>query len=104
MISVATGVGHSCGTNDDGTAMCWGFNGYGQLGNGSTDSSPDVEYVAGLSTAASSDSSLGWYHSCLLLSNGMAACWGSNQYGQLGDGTTIDRLTPGIVPNVAPAQ
>ena len=37
-------------------------------------------------------------HSCARTATGTAACWGRNVYGQLGDGTTVDRPTPTRVP------
>jgi alpha-tubulin suppressor-like RCC1 family protein len=37
---------------------------------------------------------LGEYHGCAVLSNGTMRCWGWNYDGDLGDGTTTDRLTP----------
>ena len=43
---------------------------------------------------------LGVYHSCARLNDGTARCWGNNDHGQLGDGTTTRRLTPAVV--VAP--
>ncbi|MEM5873167.1 MAG: hypothetical protein QXV63_03000, partial [Candidatus Aenigmatarchaeota archaeon] len=41
----------------------------------------------------------GYDHTCALLSNGSIACWGWNYYGQLGDNTTTNRLTPVLVLN-----
>jgi alpha-tubulin suppressor-like RCC1 family protein len=46
---------------------------------------------------------LGQWHSCALLKTGAAKCWGSNEYGQLGDGTTTGRLTPVIVQSLSGA-
>ena len=39
----------------------------------------------------------GDFHTCAVLQNGTAKCWGSNSVGQLGDGTTTTRLTPTTV-------
>ena len=74
--------------------MCWGSNSAGQLGDGSTSrisSSPVV--VAGLAsdvrTIATGDT-----HSCAVTNGGGVFCWGNNEYGQLGDGTTFNRYAP----------
>jgi len=38
--------------------------------------------------------SAGKYHTCAIVDDGTVECWGLNSYGQLGDGTTINRLAP----------
>ena len=83
--SLATGGTHSC-TLSNGVAVCWGYNGTGQLGRpaSSGDSVPGLVAAGGrtFTTLAS-----GPGHSCALTSAGAAYCWGDNSAGQLG-GTT----------------
>ncbi|HJN55035.1 MAG TPA: hypothetical protein QF646_01445, partial [Candidatus Poseidoniales archaeon] len=89
---VAFGDAHGCALFEDGTVRCWGANGHGQLGIGSTTPhylpAPPVDlgthpdggpYTATAITAGS-------YHTCALLSDGKIKCWGHNSYGQLGQG------------------
>jgi alpha-tubulin suppressor-like RCC1 family protein len=95
--------GHTCAVVSGGV-QCWGANAYGQLGNGSTSSSPSPVQVQGLNTGAQTIAA-GLYldtsprgHTCAVQS-GSLQCWGSNGLGQLGDGTTargipIDKATP----------
>ena len=102
--SIALGGLHSCALVADGKVMCWGDNEFGQLGDGTlTDSTHFTDTrsgestppkvgpveVSGITTAQSI--ALGGSHSCAVLSNGELICWGWNQYGQLGDGTTTNR-------------
>jgi len=91
--SVATGATHSCALVHNSGAYCWGWNKYGQLGDGTTTNRSTAVAVTGLplklaQIAAADD------HSCALLTAGTVKCWGANGSGQLGDGTTSDSSTP----------
>ncbi len=97
--------GFSLAVGSDGNAYAWGYNNWGQLGNGTTsynaqttpvmvrmpdrktypDLPKDFTYV---------QVSAGSWHSLALGSDGNAYAWGYNNYGQLGDGTTTTRYTP----------
>jgi len=89
----AGGTNHQCALTAGGAAYCWGFNLFGQLGNGDTTSSrlPPVAVTGGI-TFASLTTSGG--HSCGLTAAGVAYCWGFNNSGQLGDSTTTDQWAP----------
>ena len=89
--AIAGGSYHTCAVRTGGTVQCWGLNQYGQLGNGSTNSSyAYVSYVPVTVTGLAGVTALaaGLEHTCALLSGGTVQCWGYNDYGQLGDGTT----------------
>jgi len=82
---------HGCAVVSGGV-KCWGGNGVGQLGNNSTTGSPaavDVKNNAGTANLSGIVAvGLGGGHTCALTTVGGVKCWGSNQYGQLGDGST----------------
>ena len=91
--SIAMGRVHSCALLTDGTVKCWGRNNMGQLGDNTTiDASYTISEVSGITTATSI--ALDGDHSCALLTDGTMKCWGLNDYGHLGDGTTTNRATP----------
>jgi alpha-tubulin suppressor-like RCC1 family protein len=75
----------------DGTVKCWGYNGYGQLGDGTT-TQRTTPVVAGVSSVTST--STGAQHTCAAIADGTVQCWGGNYSGQLGDGTLTQRLEP----------
>ena len=93
--SLTAGNAHTCGISGD-QVLCWGNNRFGQLGNGSTEGSPQPVSVQGLPTAATQAATqivAGAVHTCVLVADGSAYCWGQNLYGQLGDGSTTHRST-----------
>lgn len=86
VVEVAAGGRHSCALLADGSVRCWGANDRGQLGDGSsTAKSFEPVPVVGLQDAVAITA--GGEHSCALLADGTARCWGANAYGQLGDGS-----------------
>ncbi len=103
-MSVSTGGAHSCALMADGTAQCWGGNGDGELGDNSTTSSPVPVSVSGLIGAAAASTavsvSAGNYHSCAVMADGTAQCWGDNWAGQLGDNSTTERPVPVPVSDI----
>jgi alpha-tubulin suppressor-like RCC1 family protein len=97
-ISGAIGSGgHFCATFSGGTVKCWGLNNTGQIGDGTTTnrlSPTDVLTSLGGSPLSGVTGIVsGKNHNCVLMA-GDLKCWGSNDYGQLGDGTTTPRPFP----------
>jgi alpha-tubulin suppressor-like RCC1 family protein len=95
IVSIAAGGAHTCAALGVG-ASCWGANPNGQLGNGSKTASSTPVPVSGLSdtTGAIGIAASGGAHSCAVLADITARCWGANTVGQLGDGTTTDSTIP----------
>ncbi len=98
---VRAGRDHTCGLSSARTVWCWGSNAEGQLGDGTRQArtSPVTVEVPGGSVAALT---VGRSHTCAITSDGSAYCWGANDYGQLGDGTTTSRPSPVRVRADAP--
>jgi alpha-tubulin suppressor-like RCC1 family protein len=90
---VAVGLWHNCARKLDGTLWCWGANYSGQLGDGTTTSKMAPAQVTSLGSSVL-HVGVGWQYTCALKSDGTVWCWGSNALGQLGDGTTENRLSP----------
>ncbi len=96
--SIGGGGLHVCSITNSGGLKCWGWNAYGQLGDGTTESTvlrPFPVDVSGLSSGVAQVVG-GGCHTCALTTGGGVKCWGMNSYGQVGDGTTSDapHLTP----------
>lgn len=98
--AISHGASHTCALTTSGSAKCWGWNFYGQLGDGtSTQSNSPISVVAtgqtsgGTAISGLSSISVGAEHTCALTVAGGAKCWGRNVRGQVGDGSTTGRLT-----------
>jgi alpha-tubulin suppressor-like RCC1 family protein len=111
-IDAATGAGmnglanfggwHSCAVLTTGAVSCWGFNGFGALGNGSTGPTPlGVPITASLVGVASAVAS-GGFHTCAIAA-GLVSCWGANDSAQLGRAAIGGSMPiPGVVVGALP--
>ena len=101
-VAITAGSEHACALLANGSVQCWGVNNAGQLGDGTQTNRSLPVAVGDLGTNAVAVST-GNGHSCALLADGSARCWGTNPQGQLGNGTTTVRTTPVQVVNLANA-
>ena len=101
--AVAAGSYFSIALKSDGTLWAWGHNDFGELGNGTTTdnsvpvaSSACTALPAGPTTASRWSARLTayWTHSLAIKPDGSVWGWGLNEYGELGDGTTITHFSP----------
>jgi alpha-tubulin suppressor-like RCC1 family protein len=95
---VSAGKGHTCARRGDGSAWCWGYGEFGQLGDGTTG---DAEHIRKKAVRVRQGSDFladvkrldaGKDHTCAQRSGGTAWCWGAGGDGSVGDGTTGVRL------------
>jgi alpha-tubulin suppressor-like RCC1 family protein len=94
--AIATGGDHACALMEgSGQIKCWGRNSYGQLGDGTTETKPELSTVSGLSGAKSISAGSG--HTCAIGATDLLMCWGDNSAGQLGVGDTGEHLVPTVV-------
>ena len=89
--SIRAGGRHTCGLTAGGRIYCWGDNGSGQIGDGTTSGRTRPTQVPDLSFT---DVAAGGSHSCGIASDGKAWCWGDGFSGQLGYGQLSNEASP----------
>jgi alpha-tubulin suppressor-like RCC1 family protein len=92
--ALAAGEYHTCALTTSDRVFCWGRNTEGQLGDGTTNNARTPVAVHGLGSNSVSAMDGGGYHTCAATAAGLVLCWGRNDEGQLGDGTTIRASIP----------
>jgi alpha-tubulin suppressor-like RCC1 family protein len=97
---LSSGGSHSCVIASAGGVACWGGNDQGQLGDGTFTSRNSPALVTGLTTGVRSVSA-GFAHTCVVMDSGGVKCWGGNQFGALGNGTTTKSALPVDVSGLA---
>ena len=96
-VAISSGGYHTCAILDNGSVSCWGYGGYGQLGNGLNGQdlvTPTQTASLGIGRTAIAISA-GGFHTCVILDNGSVSCWGNSE--QMGNGnaagSTVATLT-----------
>ena len=97
--AVVAGAWHTCAIVNGGL-QCWGGNYEGELGTGSTDQSLVPVAVPGLDSGVTSIAASP-IHTCAVVNFASAYCWGSNDYGQLGNGNQDPAFSPTPVANLS---
>jgi alpha-tubulin suppressor-like RCC1 family protein len=81
------------GNTPGGQAYCWGFNQYGEVGNGNTDT-PQTTPVPVSNMGHVTAVVAGQTHACAIALSGLVHCWGANESGQLGNNSTSQSSKP----------
>ncbi len=92
VVQVSASNDRTCALLDDGTVKCWGYNGYGQLGDG-TKTESSVPVTATVVDGDVESIALAAHTTCVLYTDNRVECWGANYGGQLGGGTTANEVT-----------
>ncbi len=96
-ISIDAGIDHTCAILDDSSAVCWGLNEQGQLGDGTTNNSTTPVSVSMPTGLGVGEISAGWIHTCAVSTNASVYCWGHHEEGALGLGEDVDSDVPAYV-------
>mgnify|MGYP003582227952 CR=1 FL=1 len=100
IVQISAGTSHTCAIASDSKAYCWGLNTNGQLGDNTVVQKTTPALVVQGNTPLNSvfsQISAGGSHTCGIVSDSKAYCWGLNTNGQLGDTTTAQKNAPTVV-------
>jgi alpha-tubulin suppressor-like RCC1 family protein len=91
---VRAGEMHACAIKHDGRLYCWGWNLFGQIGNGTSGDAPTAVTQEASGATDWVEVSPGWNHTCARKQDGRVFCWGEGIHGQLGQGATASSFVP----------
>ena len=98
LTQIAVGGVFACVLDATGAVYCWGYNDYGQLGDGSTASYSSVPVAVDTSGVLAGKTltqiTAGWNQACALDSTGTAYCWGGDDFGELGNNSAVSSNIP----------
>ena len=100
-VAITAGYRHTCAILDNGSVSCWGRGNFGQLGNGGTSQQTSPTLTSSLGTGRTAVAiSAGYYHTCVILDNGLVSCWGFGISGRLGNGGTSQQNSPTLTSSL----
>lgn len=97
VVTFDAGDHFTCALTSGGAAYCWGQNLAGEIGDGSNGINKPLPTLVSGMTSGVKGIAAGGAHTCAVDSAGAVKCWGSNYYGQLGDGTTTTHHLPAFI-------
>ena len=83
---------HTCTIDNSDTLYCWGRNDYGPLDDGTNENKNSPTLINLGEGGSAAQVFAGTLHTCTIDNSDTLYCWGRNQDGQLGDGTSVDKL------------
>jgi len=98
---ITAGAYHTCAIDTLDDLKCWGANGFGQLGDGTTEKRLTPTSVTLGGTSYATRVVVGHQHSCAIDNFYVLKCWGNNSSGAIGDGTNTYRDTPTTVSTIS---
>jgi formylglycine-generating enzyme required for sulfatase activity len=101
--AIAAGTDHTCVLRAGGSVACWGVDDNGELGSGTVTGGYSKQLLRVALEAPARSVAAGRRHNCAVVGDGDVRCWGLNDFGQLGDGTTTNANSPAKVPNLSDA-
>jgi alpha-tubulin suppressor-like RCC1 family protein len=99
-VDVTCGEFHTCAVTASNGMKCWGYNDYGQLGDGTQSNELTPVDVSGLTSGVAAVTA-GAYFTCAVTITGGVKCWGENKFGQLGDGIPGNKTAPADVQGIS---